>query len=239
MPIKDFRTAFGLDDQKQRRQRALIGGTLEMRRQHGTASELGGGRYALDPVFVDADVTRLRQHCASVPDRPLVIEIGFQMGEFAAAFCLARPEVRFVGFEVRAQYVRESNQILEAQGISNALLVMVDARQMIDLVLEPATLDTLLVFFPDPWWKPRHIRKRLISEDFIADAARWLRPGGTVLLKTDVAGYATMAEEVMRADPHFAVTVLADPSAGLPPTLRERRCRFHGLPTHAVEATRL
>ena len=238
MPVKDFKLAVSEADSRMRRQRALIGGTWEKRREHGTPSELGGGRYALDPVFVPADLARLRAHCAPVADRPLVFEIGFQMGEFAAAFCAQRPAVRFAGFEVRAQYVREANQRLEQQNISNALLSMIDARQIIGEVVDPGTLDELFVFFPDPWWKPRHIRRRLISEDFVADAGQWLRPGGRLLLKTDVIAYADMAQGVMAADPQFAVERLADSSAALPPTLREKRCHFHGMPTYAVQAVR-
>ena len=240
-----FRT-FLIDDkpadapeQVQRKQKkALIGGSLEKRRAHGQPSALKG-QFLLDPIFRAEDEVQLRAACAPDPDRPLSVEIGFQMGEFAAAYCLREPSLRYVGFEVRKKFCEEANAALEAAGVTNALICLVDAREMLRLVVQPGTLDELLVFFPDPWWKPRHVKKRLLTAEFIADAAVYLRPGGRLLLKTDVTEYADWAEGLMRADPHFAVTRLEDPAAGLPFTLRERRCRLHGYPTWAVQAVRV
>lgn len=220
-----------------RKAKALIGGSLEMRRLHGTPSEIGGS-FILDPIFREADLQKLKAIVDPADARPLVVEIGFQMGEFAAAFCQANPGVRYVGFEVRKKYCQEADTLAVKNGIQNATFCLVDAREMLREVLTPGTLDQLLVFFPDPWWKPRHIKKRLLTADFVAEAAHLLRPGGRLLLKTDVPGYADWAQGVMAADPHFEVERLANPAAELPPTLRERRCHFHGYPTFAVQATR-
>lgn len=225
-------------DRATRRAKALIGGSLEMRRLHGKPSTLAGS-FILDPVFRADDLEKLRAITSSSDPRPLVIEIGFQLGEFAAAFCPANPGVRYVGFEVRKKYCEEADALAVKNGIQNATFCLVDAREMLREVVPPGSLDQLLVFFPDPWWKPRHIKKRLLTADFVADAAELLRPGGRLLLKTDVPGYADWAQGVMAADPHFHVERLADPTAQLPVTLRERRCKFHGYPTFAVQATRL
>jgi len=224
--------------QSRRKAKALIGGSIAMRRLHGTPSEIGG-TYILDPIFREDDLQKLRAAVDPSDPRPLVIEIGFQMGEFAVAFCKANPGVRYVGFEVRKKYCQEADALAVQQNVTNATFCLVDAREMLREVLTPGTLDQLLVFFPDPWWKPRHIKKRLLTDDFVAEGARCLRPGGRLLLKTDVPGYADWAQGVMAANPDFAIERLADPSAQLPPTLRERRCHFHGYPTFAVQATRL
>ncbi len=220
-----------------RQAKALIGGSIAMRRLHGTPSEIGG-TFILDPIFRAADLDTLRAAVDPADARPLVVEIGFQLGEFAVAFCQANPGVRYVGFEVRKKYCQEADALAVKNAIENATFCLVDAREMLREVLAPGTLDQLLVFFPDPWWKPRHIKKRLLTADFVAEAARALRPGGRLLLKTDVPGYADWAQGVMADDPHFDVARLADPGAELPPTLRERRCHFHGYPTFAVQATR-
>lgn len=219
------------------RKKRLIGGSVEKRREFGTPSDIRGA-FLLDPIFRIEDEARLRAACDPAIDRPLIIEIGFQLGEFAAAFCQERPNVRYIGFEVRRKYCEEADALLVQKGITNALLALVDAREMLPRVLEPASVDEVLVFFPDPWWKQRHIKKRLLHPEFIHDTAGWLKPGGRLLLKTDVEGYADWAEAEMRREPRFEVTRLSDPAAGLPFTLRERRCRFHGMPTYAIEARR-
>lgn len=219
------------------RTKSLIGGSVEMRRLKGKPTDLQG-TYILDPIFRPGDLETLRAACSPTDPRPLVIEIGFQLGEFAIAFCQANPGVRYVGFEVRKKFCQESDKLAVEQGVTNALFCLVDAREMLREAVEPGTLDQLLVFFPDPWWKPRHIKKRLLTDDFVAEAARYLRPGGRLLLKTDVPGYADWAQDVMAADPNYDTVRLPDPAAGLPFTLRERRCKFHGYPTFAVQATR-
>ncbi len=226
-----------LDPARQKRKR-LIGGSLELRRQNGKPSQVHGP-LVLDPVFYPDQEQTLKTYCSPSDPRPLLIEIGFQMGEFAAAMLEQTPGVRYVGFEVRAKYCNETGALFESKGLSDVWLALVDAREVMPRVLEPGSVDTLFVFFPDPWWKPRHIKKRLLYADFIADCAVWLKPGGRLLLKTDVLGYADWAEGELRGESRFETKRLLDPTATLPPTLRERRCAFHGYPTYAVEAIRL
>lgn len=240
MAFKQFHVApldEGAVDSARRRSKALIGGDLQMRRAHGTPSQLADPD-VLDPVFRQQDFAAVRDACQAEDGRPLVVEIGFQLGEFAAAFCADRPQTRYLGFEVRKQFCEETARLLRAKAIGNARVCLADARLVLPDVAAGGRLDELFVFFPDPWWKPRHVKKRLFSEDFVADAHQWLRPGGRLLLKTDVVQYAELGEAVLRAHGGFAVERLADPHAGLPWTLRERRCDLHGYPTWAVAGIR-
>lgn len=246
MPLKPFQvpTAAPSPDPERRRAKALIGGSLEMRRKHGQPSGIQG-KFLVDPIFSEPDFDRLKAWCAPDPSRPLTIEIGFQLGEFAAAYCKLHPERRYVGFEVRRKFCEETDARLVKEGVDNALLALVDAREIVPLVVPPGTLDELLLFFPDPWWKLRHTKKRVISPEFVADVAAWLRPptadrpGGRLLLKTDVQGYADWAEGILRDEANLAVRRLDDPTDGLPLTLRERRVRMRGLPTWGIEARRV
>lgn len=224
-------------EQERQRRRSLIGGDLQARRANGSPSELADPD-VLDPVFRPSDFEAVRQWCQRDDGKAVVVEIGFQLGEFAAAFCVAQPEVAYLGFEVRKHFCEETAKLLRSKGAENARICLADARPILPEVAAGGRLQEIFVFFPDPWWKPRHIKKRLFSEHFVADAHDWLRPGGRLLLKTDVEPYAALGEAVLRAHGGFAVERLADPHAGLPWTLRERRCNLHGHPTWAVAGIR-
>jgi tRNA (guanine-N7-)-methyltransferase len=221
-----------------KQKKALIGGDVALRRQHVKASVLAG-KHILDPVFHDADREALRAFCADDPARPLVVEIGFQLGECAAGWLPGRPEVRWVGIEVRKKFVEDTAALFAQNAIEHARIVLSDARALLPDVVAKGTLDVLHVFYPDPWWKPRHIKKRLVTPEFAAMAADLLRPGGHLLFKTDVDGYAAFARDVLQSEARWTVEELADPTAGLPPTLREIRCLRYGNPTWALRATRL
>ncbi len=215
----------------------LVGGLLEMRRQHGKAPALSGRR-SIDPIFRPGDLDRLTRWCDPSDPRQLHIEIGFQYGKFASELCMADVGLRYLGFEVRHKWCNEAERRMDKAGVENALIALVDAREVLGRVLNEASVDAFYVFFPDPWWKKKHARKRLISPSFIADVARWLRPGGRLVVKTDVAEYADLAEVVLRGETRFEVTRLDDSSAGLPLTRREVGCARRELPTWAFEARR-
>ncbi len=219
------------------RQARLVGGSIDMRRKHGRPANLAG-RWVFDPVFRSEDLERLQRWCDPSDPRPLVVEIGFQRARFARAFCAQNPNVRYMGFEVRRKFCEDADAWLDKGHIENARLALVDAREALPLLLQPASLDALFAFFPDPWWKKKHIKKRLATTDFAVDAADWLRDGGRLLVKTDVSGYADWAEGQMRAVPTLHTRRLRDPGADLPPTQRERRCALRDRPTWAIEGVR-
>ncbi len=233
-PSRDAPTGAGAGRSVQTR---LVGGSMALRRAHGHAPNLQG-TWLFDPIFREQDLEALKAWCAPTDPRPLVVEIGFQRARFARAYCEQNPDVRFMGFEVRKKFCEDADAWLVAGDVTNARLALVDAREALPLLVPAGTLDTLFAFFPDPWWKKRHMKKRLVSRDFAADAADLLKPGGELVVKTDVEGYADWAEGELRAESRFDVERLADTTAGLPPTQRERRCGIHGRPTWAIRAVK-
>lgn len=214
---------------------SLVGGSLEKRRAHGHPSNLEG-HFLHDPIFVPDDLQKLQQWCDSADRRPLAIEIGFQRARFAAQWCLQNPDARYLGFEVRKKFCEDADAWLFKHDVNNAKLALVDARSVLEDLTAPDSVDLLFCFYPDPWWKKRHMKKRLVSRSFAEAALRVLKPGGALIVKTDVEGYAEWAQAELEQVVGWTVTRLADATAGLPLTQRERRCHLRDLPTWAIEA---
>lgn len=240
MAYRDFHQQTRHSDREDNRGAAvrLVGGSLEQRRRYGRPSGIEG-RLIFDPIFRDEDLATLKAFCEDEGAGPLHVEIGFQRGRFARAFCELHPDVRYLGFEVRRKFCEDADAFLTGGGCDNYRLALCDARSALPLMAAPGTVEAIYAFFPDPWWKKKHRKKRLLARSFVALAAELLRAGGRLVLKTDVEGYADWAEAEMRAVSGLRVERLEDAAASLPPTQRERRCAIHGRPTWAIVATRL
>ena len=134
-------------------------------------------------------------------DAPLVIEIGSGIGEATAALAAARPEVDVLALEVWRPGVATALGLVAAVGATNVRFLSVDAVWTMQHLVEPGSLEELWTFFPDPWPKKRHHKRRLIAPQFAALAASRLRPGGLWRLATDWAEYAEQMVEVLGAEP--------------------------------------
>ena len=132
---------------------------------------------------------------------PLVVEIGSGVGEATAALAAARPSYDVLAFEVWRPGVAETFHRLEQVGASNVRVLSVDAVWSMRHLLHPQTVRELWTFFPDPWPKKRHHRRRLVNAVFARDAARCLEPGGLWRLATDWPDYAQQMLEVLDAEP--------------------------------------
>jgi len=137
---------------------------------------------------------------------PLVVEIGFGMGQATAAIAGAQPEVDFLGIEVHEAGVGALLQRIEAEGLRNLRIVRHDAVEVLQQMIEPASLAGVLVFFPDPWPKKRHWKRRLVQPAFAALVASRLAPGGELHCATDWEPYAQQMLEVLAAEPLLANT---------------------------------
>lgn len=132
---------------------------------------------------------------------PLVVEIGSGIGEATASLAAARPEVNVLAFEVWRPGIAETFLRLESSGADNVRLMNVDAVWSIEQLLAPQSLSELWTFFPDPWRKERHRRRRLVSQPFVHVAASKLEPGALWRLSTDWPEYADQMLRVLSAEP--------------------------------------
>jgi tRNA (guanine-N7-)-methyltransferase len=138
---------------------------------------------------------------------PVVLEIGFGMGDATAAIAARMPEVDFIGIEVHPPGVGALLQRIGEQGLTNLRIVQHDAVEVLAAMIPTASLAGIHVYFPDPWHKKRHHKRRLIQPDFVAALARHLAPGGTLHCATDWQPYAEQMLEVLSAEPMLANTV--------------------------------
>jgi len=137
---------------------------------------------------------------------PLVVEIGFGMGDATAAIAASMPDTDFLGIEVHEPGVGALLKRIGERGLGNVRIVRHDAVEVLEHMLAPASLAGLLLFFPDPWHKARHAKRRLVQAPFVRLAATRLAPGGRLHAATDWQPYAEQMLEVLRAEPLLANT---------------------------------
>jgi len=136
-------------------------------------------------------------------EAPLIVEIGSGRGEALAHAAQNRPDVDFLGLEVYVPGVAQTIVTLRHHGTDNARLAIVNAAEALSTMLQPASVHELWVFFPDPWHKKRHNKRRLVTHDFAQLAAHVLEPGGVWRFATDWDDYAVQAAEVLTSAPGF------------------------------------
>ena len=127
---------------------------------------------------------------------PLVLEIGSGMGETTAAIAKARPEADFLAVEVHGPGVGSLLNRIVAEDLKNIRIVRHDAVEVLEHMIPDGALAAIHLFFPDPWPKKRHHKRRLVQPAFAALAARKLAPGGTLHAATDWPDYAEQMSEI-------------------------------------------
>lgn len=135
---------------------------------------------------------------------PLIVEIGSGSGEAVAHAAAQRPDLNFLAVEVYRPGAAQLVARLRREGLRNVRVAVLDATEVLDELMPPGSVAELWVFFPDPWHKKKHNKRRLIQEPFIAKAARALPEGGTWRLATDWSGYAEQMRELLSASQDFA-----------------------------------
>jgi len=134
---------------------------------------------------------------------PLVVEIGSGRGEALVQAAVDHPELDFLGLEVYVPGVAQTLVTMRHVGVTNVRLMVVNAAEALTTMLAPGSVHELRIFFPDPWHKKRHHKRRLVTPEFARLAARVLEPGGLWRLATDWEDYAEQIRAVVTESPDF------------------------------------
>jgi tRNA (guanine-N7-)-methyltransferase len=134
-------------------------------------------------------------------EAPLAVEIGSGVGEATVALAAARPSYDVLGIEVWRPGVADTFHRMQQAGVENIRMISVDAVWSLEHLLGPGSISELWTFFPDPWPKQRHVRRRLVVPELAHQAATRLVPGACWRLATDWADYAAQMQRVLDAEP--------------------------------------
>jgi len=162
----------------------------------------------LQPVFgIPYIATPLNLETAFGRVAPKILEIGFGMGDSTATIAKAHPGNDYLCLEVHTPGVGNLLKVMDEQEITNIRIVQHDAVEVLRDMIGEATLDGVHIFFPDPWHKARHNKRRLIQAPFIEKLMHKLKPGGYIHVATDWENYAGQVLEVLSAEPLLENTV--------------------------------
>lgn len=155
-------------------------------------------RYGIEPSAQPLDLAQVFGRRA-----PVVFEIGFGNGEHLLARAQNEPQHDFIGVEVHRPGVGRVLHHAERLGLHNLRVAAHDAVEVLQQSITDGALHEVVIYFPDPWHKSRHHKRRLVQPAFVKLLARKIAPGGQLLLATDWAHYAEQMLEVLNAEPAF------------------------------------
>ena len=155
----------------------------------------------LPQIGIDFRVAALDLDQAFGRSAPKILEIGFGMGETTAKIAAAMPDQDFLAIDVHTPGVGALCKLIAEANLSNVRVMQHDAVEVMRDMLGDGTLAGVHIFFPDPWRKKRHFKRRIIQADFVALVARKLAPGGYLHCATDWEDYAHWMLDVLGAEP--------------------------------------
>jgi tRNA (guanine-N7-)-methyltransferase len=172
-------------------------------------------------------------------DAPLEVEVGSGKGLFLQTAASAAPEHDFLGIEIAAKYARFAAARLAKQALGNAVVVHGDAQRIFAELFPDDSLAAVHVYFPDPWWKKRHQKRRVMNERFLRNVERTLARGATLHFWTDVQERFVATLELIARDTHLSGPMpVAERAAAHPLDYRthfERRMRLSEQPVYRAE----
>lgn len=205
----------------------------------------------LSQVLRDVDALPQKLSSASLFDNnaPLEIEIGSGKGLFMTTASAANPGHNFLGIEIMAKYAAHSaGRLLRSRSGTpdskfNAIMISGNAEPLFKDRIDAGSLEAVHVYFPDPWWKKRHRKRRVVNETSIRNISRVLRPGGRLHFWTDVLDYfENTVEMIAELAPEFGIPIPEEEAAANHDldyrTHFERRSRQHQIPVYRVRYER-
>ncbi|HUT09419.1 MAG TPA: tRNA (guanosine(46)-N7)-methyltransferase TrmB [Thermoguttaceae bacterium] len=170
---------------------------------------------------------------------PLEVEVGTGKGLFLRNAAAGRPETDFLGIEVSQKYARFAADALAKRQLSNAIVITGDALRLFGELLPDDSLEAVHVYFPDPWWKKRHEKRRIMKESFVRNVQRTLRPEGVFHFWTDVEEYFHTSLQLLADHTGLEGPLeVPEPAAEDDMAYRthfERRMRLHDEPVYRAE----
>ncbi len=140
----------------------------------------------------------------------LSMEIGSNKGQFLRGLAVENPDTFYLGIEIRPKWASQANESFEKEGISNAHILSADAFHALPILVDDGQLKELFVLYPDPWWKARHRKRRVIQTSNLDMLAKKMSPGAKLWIRTDVGPLANDMRADLNAHPEFEPIPLKD-----------------------------
>ena len=206
-------------------QRGLLGGSGAKWVEKGLRRPSFESPRYLDPLSSEEDAKALQ---AFLKHDSLEIEIGCGRGHFIEEMARIHPTRRFLIIEARGRYVRMALRRLDRLGADNVRVVYGDARELLPSLVTAGTAQAVYLLFPDPWWKKKHIKKRVSTPAFLETIRSRLRPDGVLVFRSDVEAYVERMDGIM-ADIEGYERMEEIPD-GIARSHRHKKCLTLGLP---------
>jgi tRNA (guanine-N7-)-methyltransferase len=209
----------------------------------GRAGSVSDRRSSATPSVADAPSPPWHWKTVFGNDCPVELEVGFGKGLFLLTAAQQRPELNFGGIEIERKYVLFTANRVAKRKLDNVRLIWGDARVVLRDLVPPASLQAIHVYFPDPWWKMRHRKRRVFTGEFAKQCQRILRAGGFFHLATDVEDYFKIMMDLVARETRLVL--LPPPEVQEPRhdldylTNFERKYRRAGKPIYRVTYAKL
>ncbi len=205
------------------------------------------GRRAIRRIDSSVDLTPFLTSLDALPsawdgrdifarDAPLEIDVGSGKGLFVTSAAASRPDANFLGVEISRKYARLSAFRIARRSLSNAHIICGDAQRLMMQVIRAESVSAVHIYFPDPWWKKRHHKRRIMNGAFVAAVERTLAPAGELRICTDVEEYFQSSVALVADRTRLVPAAADDPRPALHDmeylTHFERRMRLNDRTVH-------